>query len=91
MNAKKITGLILLIIGAIILIVALYAKSRVAEVKKGIHKGSSMFSDNPVNRQIDSALEKKIGAYDTPILIGIIGGVILIVVGAGTMVYSRRR
>jgi ascorbate-specific PTS system EIIC-type component UlaA len=91
MNFKQIIGLILIIIGAIVLIYALYARSRVSEVKKEIGKSSGLFSDNPVNKQIGQALEKKVGSYDMPIMVGMIGGIVLVIIGVGTMVYCRRR
>lgn len=91
MNSKQIGGLIALIIGILVLIFAFYAKSRVAEVKKEIHKGSGLFPNNPVDKQISVALEKKVGAYDAPIMWGMIGGIVLVIVGAGTMLCCRRR
>lgn len=90
-HTKKITGLILIIIGALALIISLYARGRVSEIKGEINKGSSLFSKNPINKQISGSMVKQASAYDTRIMWGMIGGVVLIVVGAGTIVLSRRR
>jgi hypothetical protein len=90
MHPKRTTGLIAIVIGVIVLILALYVRGRVAEAKGEVSKGSSMLPDNAIDRGITGALEGKLSAYDIPIVIGLIGGVVLIIVGAGIMYRYRR-
>lgn len=91
MKAKKTVGIVLIVIGVIIFLLGLYAKGRVSEAKENVQKSTGMFSNNPVNKQIGGALEKKIGAYDAPILWTMIGGIVVVVIGAGVLVCCRRR
>lgn len=91
MHPKKITGVVAIIIGVIVLIFALYVRGRVAEAKGQVSKGSSFLPDNAVDRGITGALEGKLSAYDIPIMIGLVGGIVLIVVGAGIIYRYRRR
>jgi hypothetical protein len=91
MKAKTIGASVLIAVGAIVLLTAIYAKSRVSEAKQNISKGSGMFHDNPVNKQIGSALEKKISSYDAPIMLAMVGGGILVVVGIGTLFFGNKK
>ncbi len=91
MKKKKIVGLILLVIGVIVLIYALYARNRVDEIKGEVNRGTSMFGNNPVNRGISSAMDAKLGSYNAPILIGTIGGIALIVIGGGMILLNRKK
>ncbi|MBS0605212.1 MAG: hypothetical protein JSS60_09300 [Verrucomicrobia bacterium] len=91
MKAKKIAGIVLIIIGIVVFLLAMYAKSRVAEAKQNVQKTSGMFSENPVNKQIGGALEKQISHYDAPIMWTMIGGIVVFVIGVGTLVMCKRR
>lgn len=90
-KTKKIVGIVVIIIGLIIFLLGLYAKSRVNEARSNVQKSSGMFGDNPVNKQINNAIESKIGSYDSPVFWTIIGGVIIMVIGAGTVYSCRKR
>ena len=91
MKTKRIAAIVLILVGIVVFLLALYARSRVAEAKNSVSKGSGFFSDNPVNQQITGALQGKISAYDAPIMIALIGGVILFAVGAGSLYYYRKK
>lgn len=91
MHPKRITGLVAIIIGVIVLIFALYARGRVAEARGEVGRGSSFLPNNAVGKGISGALEGKLSAYDIPIMLGMVGGAILIVVGAGLMYRYRRK
>ena len=92
MKFKQVIGLFVIVIGLVIFSYSLYAKYRVGEVRKNIEQGSSLFhGNNPVDKQINHALENKIAAYDLPILVGLIGGIVIVIVGVGTVFYRRKR
>jgi len=91
MKPRKIVGLVLSILGIIVFLLAIYAKNQVAEAKGNVKKTTGLFSDNPVNKQISGALEKKISSYDAPIMWTMIGGIALFVIGVGTLVAPKRR
>ena len=91
MSFKQKCGIIAVIIGALIVIIALYARFRVGEVKGEIKKGSSLFGGNPVDKQITGALEGKVGAYDAPITWTLVGGIVLVIAGAGVIYFYKRK
>lgn len=91
MKAKKTLGIVLIVVGVIIFLLGMYAKGRVSEAKQNVQKSSGLFSDNPVNKQIGGALEKKISSYDAPIMWTMIGGIVIAVVGAGTLICCRKK
>ncbi len=91
MNTKKVIGSLVIIIGVVVVLLGFYAKSRVAEAKLNVQKNSGPFPGNPVDKQISEALAKQISAYDAPILWTLIGGAVIIVIGAGTLVWGFRR
>lgn len=92
MKTKRIAAIVLIVIGIIVLLLALYARSRVTEAKQSVSKSSGLFSDNPVNTEITGALQNKISGYDAPIMLAMLGGVILCAVGAGTLyIYRKKR
>lgn len=91
MSSKRIGGLVAIVIGVAIILLALYAKNRVRDVKANINKGSGLFSDNPVDRGISEALKKKVGEYDAPILWSFIGGFVLVIAGTTVMICCRKK
>ena len=91
MNPKRIGGLAAIIIGVVLILFGLHAKNRVLEIRASINKTSGFFSDNPVNKEIDKALEHKIGEYDGPILMSLVGGGILIIAGIAIMVFCNKK
>jgi len=90
-KTKKIIGIVVIVIGLIVFLLGLYAKSRVSEARSNASKTSGMFGDNPINKQISGAIEDKIGSYDSPVFWTIVGGVIIMVIGAGTVFCCRKR
>ena len=91
MKTRKIISIILVLLGLVVFLFAMYAKHRVGEVKRSVHSSSKLFSDNPVDKEIGKALDKKLSAYDMPILWAMIGGVVLVVIGVGTFAYGKKR
>ncbi|GEM_PF-6137000 len=90
-KTKKIIGIVVIVIGLIVFLLGLYARSRVSEARSNVQKSSGLFGDNPVNKQISGAIEKKIGTYDSPVFWTITGGVIIMVIGAVTVFRCRCR
>lgn len=90
-KTKKIIGIVVFVIGLIIFLLGLYARSRVSEARSNVQKSSGFFGDNPANKQITGAIEKKIGSYDSPIFWTITGGVVIMVIGAVTACRCRKK
>lgn len=95
MNAKRIIGIIILIVGIIAILVANYVKGRLAEAEGTVHKGTSMLSGTSVGGQVGKsvggAIENKIASYNTPVMILMIGGIVLVVIGAGMALFCRKK
>ena len=91
MKRRKIISLVLVLLGVIVFLFAMYAKNRVMNARESISETSGLFPHNPISEGVGKALEHKVGAYDTPILIGLIGGVALIVIGVGFYFSGRKR
>lgn len=91
MRKKKILGIACVIIGIIVLLLGLYARSQVNEARSNASKTSSLFPNNPVKKGIDNAIEGKISSYDAPVLWTMIIGGVIIVIGLGTLYTSSKR
>jgi uncharacterized membrane protein YiaA len=91
MKPKKIIGIVAIVIGAIILLLGLYARNRVAEARGNVQSASSLFPNNPVDKQISGSLEKQIGAYDSPVMWTIVGGIAIVIIGIGTLMRKGKK
>jgi hypothetical protein len=88
-TVTKTAGIVLIVIGAIVLLLGFYAKFRVSEAKLNVQKSSVPFSDNPVNKQLNEAMEKQISAYDAPIMWTMVGGAIIVVIGVAAVCFCH--
>ena len=86
MKPKKIIGIVLIIAGLVILLIGISARGRVANARANLKNTSGLFENNAVGKGFGDAIEGKIDSYDTPVLLALIGGVVLIVVGAGVFI-----
>lgn len=92
MHKKRIIGLVILIIGIVLLVFGLYAKSRVAGARSDIgHITHSPFGENRATNAVGGVLEAKVGQYDQPVFWCLVGGIVLIVIGGGIMLFSRKK
>jgi uncharacterized membrane protein YiaA len=89
-KVKKTIAVIVMVIGLVVLLIGLYARSRVSEARQNVSKTSGLFPSNPVNKGINNALENKISGYDAPVMWTMISGVVLLVIGAGAYFRCRR-
>jgi hypothetical protein len=94
-NIKRIIGIIILIVGIIVILFANYEKGRIAKAQGNIQKGTSLFSGHSVGDQVGQAvggaMESKVSSYSTPVMILMIGGIVLIVIGAGMALFCRKK
>ncbi len=90
MGVKRISGLVIFLIGIVLVIFAVYNKNRVNEAKGSISKGTSLFGNNPVGNTAGGVLEGQLSQYDTPLKICLYGGVALVIIGGGVMIFCKR-
>ena len=91
MKRKKIIGIVVIIIGAIIFLLGLYARGRVAEARENVHKATGFFSNKEVDKQVSGMAERKIGAYDAPVMWTMIGGIVIVLIGVGTLMRRGKK
>jgi len=109
MNVKKIAGIILLISGIAMILFSVYITNQVAEGKAKISnaqntvdKGSSLFSTNPISKQIGkvfmNSAQSQIDAGQSQIvyyegLSGwlLVGGIGFIVLGGSALLFLRKQ
>ncbi len=84
-------GLVVLLAGVALFIFAKYEQHRVGDAKGMFSRGTSMFSGNAVGNSIGGYVEGNLSQYDTPLKLCEIGGLILIVLGAGVLYFARKK
>ncbi len=93
MNTKRIIGIVILIIGIIAILYANYQRKRIAEAHGNIEKGTSMFSGSSVGsgvgKAVGGAMDSKVSSYNAPVMMLMIGGIVLVVIGAGMAFFCR--
>ena len=109
MNLKKIFSVIVFVLGLAMLWGSYYIKTQVASGKlqvssaeRSLSQGKSLFSINPITKQIGEGISKsadrkisnakeEISSYENLAQILQIGGIVLVVLGFGLFLFSRRR
>jgi hypothetical protein len=90
-SRKKFIGFVALIAGVVLFIFAKYEQHRVGSSKEMVGRGTSMFSGNAVGNSVGGYVQGQLGQYDTPLKLCEIGGLVLIVLGAGVLYFSRKK
>ena len=95
MSTKRITGIIILIIGIIVILYANHLKGRIAEAEGNVQKGTSLFSGHSAGSQVGQAvggaIEGKISSYSTPVMLLMIGGIVIAIIGAGMALFCKKK
>jgi hypothetical protein len=87
----KVAGLVVLLAGVFLFVFAKYEQYRVGNAKSSINRGTSMFSGNAVGSGVGRVLVGEASQYDTPLKLCSIGGIILVVLGAGILYFGRKK
>jgi hypothetical protein len=90
-SRKKIIGLVALLAGVVLFIFAKYEQHRVGSAKALFGRGTSMFSGNAVGGAVGGMVQGNLSQYDTILMLCEIGGIVLIVLGAGVMYFGRKK
>ncbi len=88
---RKIIGTLIIIVGIIAFFMGMHYRGKLAEARENVKSGSSFMPDNSVKKGVTGAIESKIAAYDTPVFLMIVGGIVLVIVGVGTLVCCRKK
>ncbi len=87
---KKTVSLIVLLIGVVALIYAIYAKGRIASAKGDVGTASSLLPKNAMGEMVGGVMSSKASQYDTTVQILYIGGIVLIIIGGIGLIYCAR-
>lgn len=90
-SKKKIIGLVALLAGVVLFIFAKYEQHRVGSSKAMFGRGTSMFSGSAAGDAVGGYMQGELSKYDTTLMICEIGGIILIVLGAGVLYFARKK
>jgi hypothetical protein len=94
-STKRITGIVILIIGIIVILYANHLKGRIADAEGNIQKGTSFFSGHSAGSQVGQAvggaMEGKVASYSTPVMLLMIGGIVIAIIGAGMALFCKKK
>jgi|GEM_PF-2213594 len=101
MNAKKISGIICILIGAALLAYGFYGRSEMASARQQISEArapeiipSNPITD-PIQRDITDGVKQKyyaqVDEYETPVMLLFIGGGVFLVIGILLLALGRRK
>lgn len=91
MNSKQITGIVIALLGAAMLIFAVHAMKRIGMAKGIVNVVTTPFSGNPIGKEAGQSLKAKVNQYDTPVKVCLFGGIILIILGGGAALLFRKK
>jgi drug/metabolite transporter (DMT)-like permease len=91
MSPKRITGIVVLIIGVVLIIFSIHSMNRISSAKSEIHSLTSPFSGNSTGKTIGGMMSNKAGQYDTTVMMLLIGGIVLVVVGGSVALFCRKK
>jgi hypothetical protein len=90
MKKKKMIGLVILIIGAVIFIFSLIAKNKIANAKGEAGTLTGFLPKNTMGNYVGGEIKGATEQYDALVEFLFIGGIILVVVGGGmTFMYRK--
>ncbi len=90
-SKKKMIGLVAMLVGVVLFIFAKYEQHRVSGAKESYGRGASMFSGNATGDAVGGYMQGQLSQYDTSLRLCEIGGIILIVLGAGVLYFARKK
>ena len=91
MNVKCISGIIALIIGAVLIIFAIQSMARIGTAKKDVAGAREMLPDNAMGNMVGSRLSAKAGSYDVEVRWVLIGGIAFAVLGGALIFMSKKK
>jgi sulfite exporter TauE/SafE len=89
MHLKKYLGFAVCVVGVVLISYGLYSRSQVSGIEKKAHELSQ--SKNSLAKSVGKKVESKTGRHNAKMRWSLIGGVILLAVGVGTIYYLRKK
>lgn len=90
MHKKRITGLVIFIIGIALIVFSLIVKSRMNAAEGNIgHITHSPFGENKGTNMVGGVLEGKVAEYQPLFIWSLVGGIVLAVIGGGMLICCR--
>ena len=93
-NLKQLVGVSLFIVGVVLISIAIHAMKKIADAKNLSHDISNFFehnpSWNPIIKFFGGKAQERISQYDTPVMLTLISGIVLIVIGVIIFMHYRK-
>lgn len=90
MKIKKIVGAVVAVIGIALILVSFYAMSKVASAQGTVNAIEGVVSKNPAAKMAGNQVNAKIDNYRILSQRCLFGGIILLVIGAGTVIICKK-
>ena len=91
MSGKQISGLVATIFGVILLIFSIYTKVRISSIKDNVSQETQLFPGDIIGKTIDTTIQSQLHKYDIASSWGLGVGIGLVVIGAGCLVFCRKK
>ncbi len=89
MNVKQIVSLVVVAFGVFLIGYGIYSKTQISRTESEINKMAH--SKNSVVKSVGKEMQTKFGKNTTNAMWTLIGGVVLVVVGGGSFLHSRKK
>jgi hypothetical protein len=89
--SKKRIGAVVLVIGVVLFVFSMIAKSKIMNAKSEVNQDTSYFSGNPVGNAVGGVLKGQASKYDTMVMLCELGGIALFVIGGAMIFFYRKR
>lgn len=90
-KCRIITGIIILIVGLAAIIYAVQCMNRIKSAKGTVNKMEGYMSKNPAGKMAGHMAEGQTSKYDSEVMWLLIGGIVLAVIGGGTLICCKRK
>jgi len=91
MRQKKIIGLVILVIGAVLFIFSLNAKHKIANAKSGAGAVTGLLPKNAFGSYASGEIKEATGQYDTLVQFIFLGGIGLMIIGGAMTFFIRNK
>lgn len=89
-KVKRMTAIILLVAGICVICFGMIQRNRILAAEGKLDTASGLFPSNPITNTAGRIAEDQIIYYKGLVAILFLGGAAMVVVGAGTLWFSRR-
>ena len=90
MRIKKLTGIVVAVIGVVLIAYSAYSMHNIAKAKSEVESMSKNMSYDVVGKRVSGSMMDSASQYDSQVMIGLFAGIALAVVG-GTFIFFCKK